>query len=377
MRGILWIRCILCFFWIISYSYSSQSTKVPAATEANVIESWHIFPLDKKKIFFAFAPIYGSLSDGGANATGFAEVAQTNGITKNYIPKVGINWGYQASLGYALSPDYRYALLATFFSLDGARTTSINMNNGSTLFNELTQLGTIGSEGNLGFSTFQGNATADSTAGIIYQRLDFKLQEPWSVKDNPADIFHFYKIKGLMLARINKVLSGYYTGDIVTTGGVNPGTDSMLYGSNSLGIGPEIGLLAYAHVSDRLKIRIEGDSAFLIGYFNSHYREYGTSEFNVDVGDIAGTSFSNIENHPSASWTPIFFDAQATLVATLWKSNKYLSVLTGEGGIGVEYILPTFTGDVIKQTLGNPLVKFNNNLSVSYIIMRLALTGDL
>lgn len=377
MRCILWIRCILCFFWIITYSYGSQSTKVSPLAEANVTASWHIFPFDKKKIFFALAPIYGSLSDGGANATGFAEVAQTNGITKNYVPKVGINWGYQASLGYALSPDYRYALLTTFFSLGGARTTSINMSNGSTLFNALTQLGTIGDSSNLGFSTFIDNAKADSTASIIYQRLDFKLQEPWSLKDDPADIFHFYKIKGLMLARINKVLSGYYTGDIYTGSGISPGTDSMLYGSNSFGIGPEIGLLAYAHVCDRLKIRVEGDSAFLIGYFNSHYREYGTSQLNVDVGHIAGNSFSNIENHPSASWTPIFFDAQSTLVATLWKSNKYLSVLTGEGGIGVEYILPTFTGDVIKQSLGNPLIKFNNNLSVSYIIMRLALTGDL
>lgn len=421
MRVILWIRYILCFLCIVTSSYSSQSdvplnnsvgsednTVVPednfedpvdntdtttarlaqqetfspktTKPKANALEAWHVFPLDVKKIFFGFAPVYGSLSDGGASATGYAEISQPSGNTKNYIPKVGVNWGWQGSLGYALADDYRYAFITSFFALSGSRVSSVNMLDGSTLLNELTQLGTIGNLTNFGFSTFYGNASASSTASIKYQRLDFKLQEPWSLKDDPTDVFHFYKIKGLMIAGINKALSGYYTGDILlagTTTSISPGTDSMLYASNSYGVGPELGMLAFAHLFDRIKIRVEGESAFLIGYFNSHYREYGTALKKVDVGDVSGKAFSNKEDHPSSSWTPIFFDVQSTIDGTLWRSKKTHTEFIVGGGVGIEYILPTFTGDEITQPLGNPLLKFNNNLSISYIIMRAALTGDL
>lgn len=356
-------------------------SKPAQVTKANALDAWHIFPLDPKKVFFTASPVYGSLSDGGASATGYAEISQPSGDTQNYIPKVGVNWGFQASLGYALADDYRFAFITSFFSLSGSRVSSVGMQNNSTLYNELTQLGTLGDPNNFGFSTFYGSASASATAGIKYQRLDFKLQEPWSEKDDPTDVFHFYKIKGLMLAGINKFLSGYYTGGVLLPGqqmATYPGTDSMLYGSNSYGVGPELGLLAYAHVLDRLKIRVEADSAFLIGFFNSHYREYGASSVGpVTVGNVSAFSFSNVESHPSSSWTPIFFAVQSSADIALWKSNKTHTELDGGAGFGIEYILPTFTGDDVSQPLGNPLVKFNNNLSISYIIMRLALTGDL
>mgnify|MGYP000526490377 CR=1 FL=1 len=356
-----------------------------AAAPAEKANALHFFPLQQKNTFAEISAFYGSLSDGGTNLTPFAQTLITSSPTnpvENYTTKLGFNWGYQATLGYYLTENHHYALITSFFNLDNQRTVSASTTGDeSYLYNELTQFGNASEMSNLGFSTFNAESSASSTASIQYQRLVLHLAEPWSDLEDTSKIFDFHKAKGIMMIRVAKGVTGDYVGPVLRAfdGGLpvtTPGSDSILYASNALGIGPELGFIANGKLTNYLKLHVTSETAILVGYYNAHYRENAEAKEPIRVGDNRSTSYTNTENNPSVAWTPIFFSVQALLEAKLWESKKYHSILNGAGGLGGEYILPTFTNNGVTELLGTPLTKFNNNLSASYVMMRLSLNTD-
>lgn len=382
------IRVVMGAILIVHFSTIWGATS-SADKKANAL---HVYPIQSKKFFAEMSAIYGSLSDGGTNLTPFAETIVTNNqadpaavnSATNYSTKLGVNWGYQATLGYFLSENHHYALITNFLGLDNRRTIHTGkLRQLSYLYNELTQLGNSNEPGNYGFSIFYGPGSgASSTASIQYQRLNIHLEEPWDDLEDTAKIFDFHKTKGIMAVRIAKGVEANYHGDILIGFQnafplLSPDThDSILYAANSLGVGPELGIIARGRLTDKLTIHLTAESAILAGYYNAHYRENATTKESITIGNNNSTRFTNNENHSSSSWTPVFFDVQVMLETKLWESKKHHCNLNGSGGLGGEYILPTFTNNGVSGLLGTPLEKFNNNLSVSYAIIRLSLNTD-
>ena len=339
---------------------------------------FHLEQFDKKNIFVSATAIYGFMNGGGLSGTSYAETTTTSGAFNNYIPKVGANWGFQAKLGYQTNGEKTLGYVLNFTSLNTSRVQTVGVQEqGDYLYNELTQFGNVLTTG---FSKLAGPATASSTAGYMYQNLDFLAITPYL---EGSDIFgiHFYKGWGLKWTHLTKSLMANYTGL------ANSGTtlapvydaniqDTLMYGANFYGLGGAITLGGNAQLIPKVKWNVDGSFGLEAGFFNSHYIETASSNLPVTVGDIKNTNFTDHEMHHSQAWTPVILNVETSVEIELINSKKHQIYLTSAGGFSSEYILPTFASDSYAQAVGQTLARLNNSLSLTYLFARANLSFD-
>jgi len=339
---------------------------------------FHLEQFDKKHIFVSASAIYGFMNGGGLSGTSYAETTTTSGTFNNYIPKVGANWGFEAKLGYHTNEEKTLGYVLNFTSLNTSRVQTVGVQEpGDFLYNELTQFGSVLSTG---FSKLAGPATASSTAGYMYQNLDFLVITP-SLEGSDIHAIHFYKGWGIKWTHLTKSLMAHYTGLANSNNAQMPVynsniQDTLMYGANFYGLGGAITLGGNAQLIPKVKWNVDGSFGLEAGFFNSHIIETASSTLPVTVGDIKNTNFTDHEMHHSQAWTPVILNAETSIEIELINSKKHQIYLTSAGGFSSEYILPTFASDSYAQAVGQTLARLNNSLSLTYLFTRANLSFD-
>ena len=370
-----------CAHPVFANDKAATETKYSEKSAQKILKtnSW----FQKDNLFMSGSAIYGFMSGGGLSGTSFAEtVAGTppnmpltdpNVNANNYIPTAGANWGFEATLGYKLDPTLEHVLLATFTNLSTIRSKGVNVQDGL-LFNELTQFGTA-IDYFLGLNTFavlNGPASATARTQFIYQNLDLILQEPMSNIPEPIRFLKLFRGYGLRVLHLQKKLNAYYTG-LIGPAPLFSSEDSVQYTADYYGIGGEYQLGGIMQISQKVQIKARSAASVVIGYYNSRFNEQAQGAGNVVLSQqppISGNYFTDGEMHHGQAWTPLVFNVELTAKVDWYKSKKNNFNFATEGGFGGEYILPTFANDSVVQSLGQDLVKFDNNLSLTYLIIR-------
>ncbi len=76
------------------------------------------------------------------------------------------------------------------------------------------------------------------------------------------------------------------------------------------------------------------------------------------------------------AWTPVFFGVDSSIIVDLIKTPGQDFLVSLEGGIATEYILPTFSNGSFTQAIGQNLVRLNDNLNISLLFIRLNVNLD-
>lgn len=350
-----------------------QSTTTPAPTSATET-LFNTYTFDKNNFYGNVTLLYAIMDGGGLNGTPFAQVETASGKTTNNLPNSKPNFAYQLTLGYYLDRVAENALDARFTNISTPQQKMITGPAGSTIYNELTQLGNL-LTANTGFSELSGPGNVAVQTKLGFQSLDFTNISPYSGSGETETGLRFYKALGMNFTHLNKGLSAQYNG-YYPEAPTNSITDSINYNADYYAIGLDIELWGVAQLTKKLSIRGGGKGGLLAGFYSSSLTETGHATSPITIGGATSTNFSAQEMHTTQSWTPLIVEVELSFLYEIMKKNNKKMGLSIEGGAASEYIIPTFADDSYGAELGQILAKLNNNLSITYGFIRLNVDMD-